>query len=83
MFELLSVASYLPFLLVPTVLIIVMLWELIWKGFALWRSAKNGQKYWFIAVLIINSVGILPIIYLAFFSGRKPNKRTGKKVKRK
>lgn len=75
MFELLSAASYLPFLLVPTVLIIVMLWELIWKGFALWRSAKNGQKYWFIAVLIINSIGILPIIYLVFFQGKKTKKR--------
>jgi hypothetical protein len=40
-------------------------WELTWKGFALWRAAKNNSKYWFIPLLIINSMGLLPIIYLS------------------
>lgn len=38
--------------------------ELILKGFALWRSAKNNQPIWFIVLLVINSLGILPLIYL-------------------
>lgn len=38
--------------------------DLLLKGFALWRSAKNSQTYWFIALLIVNSLGILPLIYL-------------------
>jgi len=38
--------------------------ELVLKGFALWRSARLKQVYWFVAILIINSAGILPIIYL-------------------
>jgi len=38
--------------------------ELVLKGFALWRSAKNNQLYWFIALLILNTLGILPLIYL-------------------
>lgn len=76
----LNAFSYLPFLLIPTVLIIVILWELIWKGFALWRSAKNGQKSWFVAILLINSFGLLPIIYLAFFSGKR---KVSSKNKRK
>lgn len=38
--------------------------DLILKGFALWRSAKNNQTYWFVALLVINSIGILPLIYL-------------------
>ena len=39
-------------------------WSLIWKGFALWRSAELRQKYWFIAILLINTLGILEIIYI-------------------
>ena len=38
--------------------------DLVLKGFALWRAAKNNQPIWFIALLVINSVGILPLIYL-------------------
>lgn len=41
------------------------IWEVTWKGFALWKAAKNNHKYWFIPLLIINSVGLLPIIYLS------------------
>lgn len=80
MFDLgLSATSYLPFLLIPTVFVIAILWELIWKGLALWKSARSGQTKWFIAILIINSLGILPIIYLAFFQGNKPKKKVRKK----
>jgi hypothetical protein len=46
------------------VLATLALWELAWKGIALWRAARNNQVGWFIALLVINSVGILPIIYL-------------------
>jgi hypothetical protein len=38
--------------------------ELILKGFALWRAARLNQSGWFIAILIINTAGILPLIYL-------------------
>lgn len=52
----------------PFVLLLLLIaWALVWKGIALWRSARGGQKGWFVALLIINTVGILPIIYLAFF----------------
>lgn len=48
-----------------TILVIILLiWDLTWKGFALWRAGRNNQSGWFIAILLINSVGILPIIYL-------------------
>lgn len=42
--------------------------ELVGKGFALWRAAKNNNRNWYIALLIINTAGILPLIYLKFFS---------------
>jgi hypothetical protein len=48
----------------PWIFFALTLWELTWKGFALWYSARNKQLPWFIAVLVINSVGILPIIYI-------------------
>ncbi len=47
------------------------IFDLIFRGIALWKSAKNSQKNWFIALLIINSVGILPLIYLKFFQKKK------------
>lgn len=51
----------------PFVMALIVIWSLIWKGVALWKSARNCQKWWFIALLIINTVGILEIVYLAFF----------------
>lgn len=48
----------------PLLLIAAIIWTLIWKGFALWRAAELKQKYWFIAILLINTLGLLEIIYL-------------------
>lgn len=45
-------------------IIVLAVWELIWKGLALWRAAHRKQPYWFMALLIINSAGVLPIIYI-------------------
>jgi len=57
----------------PNIVLILVTWELIWKGIALWKSARNGHKYWFVILLVINTVGILPIIYLLYlkFSQKK------------
>jgi Family of unknown function (DUF5652) len=55
------------------VLIIVLaLWEAAWKLIALWKSARNNQLPWFICIGIFNTVGILPIIYILFFSRKEP-----------
>ena len=62
----------------PYFLIILGTWELFWKGIALWRAGQNKQRNWFIGLLVINTIGILPIIYLKFFQKkivqRKDNK---------
>jgi hypothetical protein len=47
---------------------ILLVWTLIWKGFALWRAANKQQKYWFIAMLVLNTAGIVEIVYLFVFS---------------
>jgi hypothetical protein len=46
------------------VLVILILWSLFWKGLALWHSAQRGQPWWFFFLLIVNTAGILEIIYL-------------------
>lgn len=47
--------------------VLLTVWSLIWKGVALWFAARNYQKNWFIAILILNTAGILEIIYLFGF----------------
>jgi methionyl-tRNA synthetase len=48
-------------------LIPLAIWDMIWKGIALWKAGKNSQLNWFIAIFILNTAGILPIIYIKFF----------------
>jgi len=45
-------------------LIPLLVWSLFWKGLALWHSARKGQPWWFVIMLIVNTAGILEIIYL-------------------
>lgn len=45
-------------------IILISIWSLIWKGLALWRATKRQELIWFVVLLVINSVGILEIIYL-------------------
>ena len=48
----------------PLLLVLLMVWSLFWKGLALWHAARRKQGWWFLAILIINTVGILEIVYL-------------------
>lgn len=54
-------------------LIPLLIWEAVWKGIALWKAAKNNQLNWFIAILILNTAGILPIVYIKFFQKKNTN----------
>ncbi len=36
------------------------------KGYALWHAAKRDEKWWFAAMLVINTAGILELAYLIF-----------------
>ena len=47
-------------------LIILVIWSIFWKGLALWHSSRKGDDNWFILMLILNTAGILEIIYLFF-----------------
>jgi hypothetical protein len=53
------------------VVLLLVLWMLPWKGVALWKATKNNHKWWFIALLVINTLGILEILYIFVFGKRK------------
>jgi len=55
-------------------LFLILAWTMPWKGVALWKAAKNSHKGWFVALLILNTLAILEIIYIFYFSKRKHSK---------
>jgi methionyl-tRNA synthetase len=57
-----------PFLGTAIVLIVILsLFALVLKGFSLWYSARASQRNWFIVLLVVNTLGILEIVYLIWF----------------
>jgi hypothetical protein len=46
--------------------LVLSFWALIWKGMALWVASRTSQKYWFMILLILNTLGIVEIIYLIY-----------------
>jgi hypothetical protein len=56
----------------------VMIWSVAWKGWALWKAAKADSKIWFVILLLVNTVGILDILYI-FVLGKQ--KKASKKSK--
>jgi hypothetical protein len=54
----------------PFLFLLLVIWSIAWKGLGLWRAAEIRQKWWFIAILVLNTFGILEIIYL-FLVARK------------
>ncbi len=48
----------------PTLLLLITLWSLFWKGLALWHASRHKQPWWFVILLVVNTMGILELIYL-------------------
>lgn len=48
------------------ILVLILLWTLPWKGYALWLAARQAHKWWFVILLITNTLAILEIIYIFF-----------------
>ncbi len=61
---------YYPWI-IPAVLL-----ETVLKSWALWKAARNDQQYWFVTLVIFNTAGILPLIYLLFFQHTIHYKKT-------
>lgn len=45
------------------ILILLIIWSLVWKGMAMWRAARNGHTGWYVVLLLVNTAGLLDIIY--------------------
>ncbi len=56
------------------VIVVIGLWSLPWKAVALWKSARQNQKWWFITLLVVNTIGLLEILYIFVFSKKKKTK---------
>lgn len=54
-----SMMGFIGWMIIP-----FLLWSITWKGLALWHAARRDDKPWFIILLVINTMGVLEIIYL-------------------
>lgn len=53
------------------IIYVLLVWTLPWKGIALWKSARNKQIAWFVVLLLLNTLGLLEILYIFIFSKKK------------
>jgi len=60
---------------VGTLIAFLIIWTLTWKGLALWRAAKQGARVWFVILLVVNTIGILDLIYYFYGSHRSWGKK--------
>lgn len=59
------------FFIPPWLIGLLAVWEIFWKAVGLWYALKNNQRNWFIAIFILSTLGILPLVYLKFFQEKK------------
>ncbi|MBS3135085.1 hypothetical protein J4406_01795 [Candidatus Woesearchaeota archaeon] len=52
-------------------LVLLIIWEAVWKGISLWKAGRNDHLVWFVFLFILNTAGILPIIYLLIYRKRR------------
>ncbi len=71
-------AGWLSIFIIPLVI-----WSLFWKAMGLWKAARQDSKAWFIILLLVNTLGILEILYVFVFSkmGTKNVKKSRKATK--
>ncbi len=62
------------FLKLSWIILPILIWSIAWKGYSLWLSARRGEKWWFIALLILNTVGIFEIFYIFGIARNKDHK---------
>ena len=53
------------------VIVLLAVWDGVWKLIAMWKSARHGQLAWYICLAIFNTVGILPILYILLFQRKE------------
>jgi len=53
----------------------VLVWTIAWKAIGAWKAARKGHLIWFVLFFVVNTAGILPIIYIFFFQNFKVSKK--------
>jgi hypothetical protein len=43
---------------------VIFVWSLTWKIIGMWKAGRNNHLAWFLCIALINTLGILPIIYI-------------------
>jgi|WetSurMetagenome_2_1015567.scaffolds.fasta_scaffold254240_2 hypothetical protein len=64
-------------------LIVMIVWSSVWKLLGLWKAARKNSVAWFIILALVNTVGILEILYIYVFSERKKNNFRAKKKRKR
>jgi methionyl-tRNA synthetase len=62
------------------ILPLLLLWSILWKGLALWHSGRREHVRWFVILLVVNTLGILEIIYLFSVAKLKLSELFSKKI---
>lgn len=57
------------------ILAVIVIWDMIWRGIALWKAGRSNDKLWFVLLLILNTAGILPIVYIFIINKGKSTKK--------
>jgi len=60
-------------------LVIILIWEMIWTGIAMWKSARRKHLVWFIVFFLVNLLAIPEILYIFVFSKMRKKKPAKKK----
>ncbi len=66
-----GVPAWLP--LFGVTLVVLIIWSTVWKGLALWHSARRAEYVWFIVLLLVNTAGILELVYLFLIKKIRPH----------
>lgn len=53
------------------VFILLVIWETVWKLLAMWKAAQHKQPVWFVILALLNTLGLLSIIYYFFVNPKK------------
>lgn len=57
-----------PEMMAPMIAVLALLvfLELVLKSIALWRAARMTMPGWFIALMLLNTAGIFPLLFIVF-----------------
>jgi len=55
----------------PAKVLLILALILLVKGLALYKAARKQSIIWFWLILVLNTLGILPLLYLIFSRGER------------